>query len=94
MVKIKVLLLFCLLGILASSLQGIGINPIKPYHLNKGKTTKYLFSIQTQEEINSKAKIKVKFPAEFDQSEVASNLTCMAKSDSYSWKSVLCAYLK
>ena len=93
MVKLKLLLILCLLGILTNSLQGIGMNPIKPYHLNKGKVTKYLFSIQTQEEINSKAKIKVTFPSEFDQSEVASNLSCMASSDSYDWISVPCEYI-
>ena len=89
----KLLLFVLLLIVVGQALEGVGLNPIKPYHLNKGKKTKYLFSIQTQEEITSKAKLKVKFPAEFDQSAVASNLECMASSDSYGWKTVPCRYV-
>ena len=87
-----VLLLVLLLG--AHALDGVGLNPIRPYQLNKGQKTKYLFSIQTQEQITTKAKISVKFPAEFDQSAVAANLACMARSDSYAWKTVPCRYTK
>ena len=72
--KLTLLVLICTLCLLGNALQGIGMNPIKPYHLNKGKVTKYLFSIETQEEITSKAKIKVTFPSQFHQSDVASNL--------------------
>lgn len=92
MKRMKLILLISLLAITGLCINGIGLNPIKPYHLNKGKVTKYLFSLITEEEITSKAKIKVTFPAEFDQSALASNPKCMAKSDSYSWKSVPCEY--
>ena len=94
MSKFKLILLICVMGMVVNSLQGIGLNPIKPYHLNKGKVTKYLFSIQTQEEITSKAKIMVTFPAEFDQAEVASNLTCLSSEDSTTWTSLQCSYTK
>lgn len=74
----------------AFSLKGIGLNPIKPYHLNQAKSTSYLFSISPEEEILTKAKVKITFPFEFDHSKLASNLKCMAKSQSYSWKKVPC----
>lgn len=41
---LKVFLLSLLIAC-AFSLKGIGLNPIKPYHLNQGKSTSYLFSI-------------------------------------------------
>lgn len=93
MKETKLVICVVLLLVVGLALEGIGLNPIKPYHLNKGKKTKYLFSMRTQDEITSQAKIKVKFPAEFDQSAIASNLACMAKSDSYAWKTVPCKYV-
>jgi hypothetical protein len=89
----KIIILLTLIICCGLCIDGIGLNPIKPYHLNKGKLTKYLFSLRTEQEITSKAKIKVSFPAEFDQSAIASNPTCMASSDSYGWKSVPCNYI-
>lgn len=89
----KLLLIITVLLFSTFCIDGIGLNPIKPYHLNKGKLTKYLFSLQTEQEITSKAKIKVTFPAEFDQSTLASNPSCMANSDSFSWKTVPCSYI-
>lgn len=59
----KLLLLIVMLLYIGTCIDGIGLNPIKPYHLNKGKLTKYLFSLRTEQEITSKAKIKVTFPA-------------------------------
>ena len=61
--RTKLLLCILLLFVVGQALEGVGLNPIKPYHLNKGKKTKYLFSIQTPSEITQKAKIKVKFPS-------------------------------
>jgi hypothetical protein len=46
MSKLYKLLFFVLLITCALSLKGIGLNPIKPYHLNQGKSTSYLFSIE------------------------------------------------
>jgi hypothetical protein len=43
-ILLKVLFL-SLLVTYTFSLKGIGLNPIKPYHLNQGKSTSYLFSI-------------------------------------------------
>lgn len=91
--RMKLFLLLTLIIASGLCIDGIGLNPIKPYHLNKGKLTKYLFSLRTEQEITSKAKIKVTFPAEFDQSALASDPACMASSDSYGWKSVPCAYV-
>lgn len=82
--------LLSLLIVYAFSLKGIGLNPIKPYHLNQGKSTSYLFSISPEEEILTKAKVKITFPYEFDHSKIASNLKCMARSSSYNWKDVPC----
>lgn len=93
MKRMKLILLIAMLFLCGLCIDGIGLNPIKPYHLNKGKVTKYLFSLVTQQEITTKAKIKVKFPAEFDQSAVASNPACMTSSTSYPWQSVPCNYI-
>ena len=90
---IKVFLL-SLLVFSAFTLAGIGLNPIRPFSLNKGKFTSYLFSISPEEEILTKAKIQIVFPSEFDQTKIAAGLTCMAKAVSYSWISVPCSYIK
>lgn len=39
------LFFLCLLISCTLSLKGIGLNPIKPYYLNQGKSTSYLFLI-------------------------------------------------
>lgn len=93
MKRMKLILIIAMLFVYGLCINGVGLNPIKPYHLNKGKVTKYLFSLVTEQEITTKAKIKVKFPAEFDQSAVASNPACMTSSTSYAWQSVSCAYI-
>ena len=42
--------LIVVLGLLAavSGLTGVGLNPIRPLQLNKGKATKYMFFIQPE----------------------------------------------
>lgn len=47
MKRMKLILVITLLIVTGLSINGIGLNPIKPYHLNKGKVTKYLFSLIT-----------------------------------------------
>ena len=42
-----IIVLIIMLG-LASALTGIGLNPIRPLKLNKGKSTKYMFFINPQ----------------------------------------------
>lgn len=90
---IKVFLL-SLLVFSAFTLTGIGLNPIRPFSLNKGKSTSYLFSITPEEEILTRAKIQIVFPSEFDQTKIAASLTCMAKALSYNWINVPCSYIK
>ena len=92
MIKIHTIIVIILLVGLASSLTGIGLNPIRPLKLNKGKSTKYMFFINPQTEILNKAKLKITFPDEFDKTAIASSLTCLAKSLSYAWKSITCRY--
>ena len=93
--NITLKLFFLLLLITCSlSLKGIGLNPIKPYYLNQGQSTSYLFLISPEEEILTKAQIKIAFPNEFDQATLAANLNCMAKSESYDWKSIPCSYIE
>ena len=43
-----ILRLFVLLALIAAvaGITGVGLNPIRPLQLNKGKSTKYMFYIQ------------------------------------------------
>jgi hypothetical protein len=93
--NISIKLFFLLLLISCTlSLKGIGLNPIKPYYLNQGQSTSYLFLLTPEEEILTKGQIKISFPYEFDQATLAASLSCMAKSESYDWKSVTCSYIE
>lgn len=87
----KVIVLVLLLSA-AVALTGVGLNPIRPLKLNKGSSTKYMFFINPETEILSKAQLKVTFPAEFDKTAIASKLSCLSSSLSYSWTSVPCYY--
>ena len=71
-----VLTVLLLLLSTAAGLTGIGLNPIRPLKLNKGSSTKYMFFINPETEILSKAKLKVTFPAEFDKTTIAAKLSC------------------
>lgn len=70
------LFIICILWV-GNCLEGVGISPIRVYHLNKGKFTKYLFSLLPQENIDDLAKLAIKFPAEIDQPTLAANPNCM-----------------
>ena len=94
MIKVQHILLLLSVLSIVSAIKGIGLNPIRPLQLNKGSSTKYMFFINPETEILSKAKLKVTFPAEFDMTAIASSLTCMSKSTSYSWTTVACNYDK
>ena len=48
MIKIQTIIVLLLMLGLASALTGIGLNPIRPLKLNKGKSTKYMFFINPQ----------------------------------------------
>lgn len=54
-------LLLLVSGCLA--ITGIGMNPIRPLQLNKGQSTKYMFYINPEQEILTKAKISITFPS-------------------------------
>ena len=41
--------LLILLIVFSCSLKGIGLNPIKPYYSNQGKSTSYLFMVTPEE---------------------------------------------
>jgi hypothetical protein len=43
----KIVLFFALVAI-ALAITGIGMNPIRPLHLNKGLSTKYMFFIEPE----------------------------------------------
>ena len=47
MKRMKLLILITLIMVTGLCINGIGLNPIRPYHLNKGKITKYFFSLIT-----------------------------------------------
>ncbi len=49
MISLLKVLFISLILVVAYSIQGVGLNPIKPLQLNKGKQTSYLFSIDTEE---------------------------------------------
>jgi hypothetical protein len=92
MIKSNRLLILLMVVVLATALKGIGLNPIRPLKLNKGASTKYMFFINPETEILSKAKLKVTFPSQFDKTAIASSLVCQASSASYTWKTVTCTY--
>jgi hypothetical protein len=77
---------------LALSITGVGLNPIRPAQLNKGQTTKYMFYINPETSIAANAQIQITFPAEFDKTAIAAQLTCLASTPSYTWKSVPCVF--
>ena len=79
---------------LTLALTPIGLNPIVPYQLSKGKVTTYQFSYIPSSEINQNAVLRITFPSEFDYAVIASNLNCMARTDSTSWASVPCSFSK
>lgn len=86
------LILLCSLVLVGNCISGVGLNPIRPLQMNKGYQTLYMFFINPEEEILSKAGVKITFPSEFDYTAIASNLNCMAKSLSYSWIAVPCTF--
>ncbi len=89
--SLQIIALLCLVtGVLG--ITGIGLNPIRPLHLNKGKITKYLFYIDPEVEITSNAQVKITFPSEFNMTALAAKLSCHSSSPSYSWKQVPCTY--
>jgi hypothetical protein len=51
-----------------------------------------MFSINPETSITSNANLQITFPAEFSQTTIANNLTCLASSLSYPWTSVPCQY--
>ena len=44
------------------TITGVGRNPIRPLHLNKGLSTKYMFFINPEMEILSNARIQIYIP--------------------------------
>jgi hypothetical protein len=76
----------------ALAMVPIGLNPIVPYQLSKGKATTYQFSYIPASEILQDAALRVTFPSEFDYALIASSLNCMAKTDSTGWSSVPCSF--
>jgi len=88
------ILLIAVLFVVTSSITGVGLNPIRPLQLNKGMSTKYMFYINPELEIVANANVQIIFPAEFDQTGIASSLSCLASAVSYTWKSVPCSYAK
>jgi hypothetical protein len=86
MIKTTRIVVLLALVALATALVGVGLNAIRPLKLNKGASTKYMFFLNPETEILSKARLKVTFPDEFDKTTIASSLSCLASSLSYSWK--------
>jgi hypothetical protein len=81
---------FLLTAILA--LTPIGLDPIKPYQLSKGKLTTYQFSYIPASAVLSDAVLRITFPSEFDYAVIASNLSCMSRTDNTSWSTVPCTF--
>jgi len=62
MIKLTKILIFITAITVVFAITGIGINPIRPLHLNKGLSTKYMFYINPEMEILNNARIQVYFP--------------------------------
>lgn len=77
---------------LAVAITGVGLNPIRPLQLNKGLSTKYMFYINPETSIAAGAQVQITFPAEFDSTAIASQLSCQASTASYSWITVPCSF--
>lgn len=89
---IKTVLVLGVLLAAGLALTPIGLDPIKPYQLSKGKLTTYQFSYIPASEILSNAVLRISFPSEFDYAEIATNLSCMARTDSTGWAAVPCTF--
>lgn len=75
---------------LCLSITGVGLNPIRPLQLNQGYSTKYMFYINPETSISANAQVQITFPNEFDQTALASQLSCQASTPSYGWTTFPC----
>lgn len=48
MIHVNRIVLLLALATLTLAITGIGLNPIRPVHLNKGLSTKYMFNINPE----------------------------------------------
>lgn len=94
MIKLEHIIVLLTLITLASTITGVGLNPIRPLQMNKGLSTKYMFYIDPETQISSGGQVRIVFPAEFDKTALASQLSCMASSPSNGWRTVPCLFQK
>lgn len=94
MVATAAALAFMVLASVTLALTPIGLNPIVPYQLSKGKVTTYQFFYIPASEILQNAVLRISFPSEFNYAVIAANLNCMARTDSTSWATVPCIFSK
>jgi hypothetical protein len=71
-------------------LSPVGLNPISPAQLTKGKTTLYEFSFLLDQSVSTMATINIGFPAEFNYTILASQLVCYYRTNDTSWITYSC----
>lgn len=81
-------------AMLCHSLSPVGLNPISPAQLTKGKSTTYEFSFLSSQSVPTKATIDIGFPAEFNYTTLASQLSCMYRTNLTTWQYYPCSLIK
>lgn len=94
MIKLLHIIVFLSVITYVLTIIGVGLNPIRPLQLNKGLSTKYMFYINPEMEIQSNARVQIYFPNEYDKTAIAARLSCLVSTASYTWKTVPCTFSK
>jgi hypothetical protein len=79
---------------LCYGLTPVGLNPISPAQLTKGKVTTYEFQFLLSQSVTTKATIDIGFPAEFNYTALAARLSCMYRTNTTSWSYYSCSLVK
>lgn len=87
-------LILVLGALLCHGLSPVGLNPISPAQLTKNKTTIYEFQFLLSQSVTSKATIDIGFPAEFNYTALAAQLSCMYRTNTTSWQYYPCSLVK
>lgn len=91
---LRALVAAALLAMLVSGLMPVGLNPISPAHLTKGKSTLYEFSFVLDRNVSQPATVDIGFPAEYNYTVLASQLTCYYRTNLTSWAIKPCSLIK
>lgn len=83
-----------LLATAGRCLLPVGLNPISPAQLTKGWTTLYEFSFVLDRNVSQAATVDIGFPAEFNYTVLASQLTCYYRTNLTSWAIYPCSLIR